>query len=186
MTKPERARWEDAILALFGGLAFAAVGAREHEDWRRDAVDVMRVRSADPRGWKSINSAPDGDVWTVCGPEMPFLPPSLEDFDSVFPVSSRSAAQILVTLQGESFYEGNIPHFDDRKEELLEHAAVILERFGQGAACYTNAGAARENPDADMFAREGEYECFTDYTMDCGVIAVSDSEVGVFWAFMID
>lgn len=37
-----------------------------------------------------------------------------------------------------------------------------------------------------MFRREGAYEGFTGHAMDCGVIAVSTKEVGVFWSFTID
>lgn len=186
MTEADQDRWHDAVLTLFGGMAFAMTGAREHADWRRDAANVMRLKAVDPRGWTSINGAPDGDVWTTCGPSVPFLPPSLDDFDSVFEVSRESAAQLLVTLQGEWFQTAGIPEFEAKKDELLAQAGVILGRFGAAATCYTNASAAKGNQHANMFLREAMYESFTDYTMDCGLIVVSDSEVGVFWSFIID
>lgn len=37
-----------------------------------------------------------------------------------------------------------------------------------------------------MFRHDGAFECFTDYTVDCGVLAVSNVEAGVFWGFAID
>lgn len=51
---------------------------------------------------------------------------------------------------------------------------------------HTNAATARWNPHADMFRREGAYEGFTSHVTDCGVIALSAKEVGIFWGFSID
>lgn len=189
MTVVDKETWKTAVCELFGGSAFAAVGPREGEgegDWRGSAVDVMRLRTRDPRGWLSVNHAPDGDVHTLCGPDRPFLPPRSTDFDAVYDVSRRGAAQVLVTLQGDWFLTAGIPGFDEREPDLMRHAGVILDRFGPDALCYTNASAAGDDPNGDMFDREAAYEGFTDYALDCGVIVVSPTEVGVFWGFVID
>jgi hypothetical protein len=39
------------------------------------------------------------------------------------------------------------------------------------------------NPDADLLNPDAEWNCLSNFTTDCGLIVVSDSEVGVFWAF---
>jgi hypothetical protein len=181
-----RSAWDQAVGSIFCEFSFAAVGARKSEDWRRDVISVMELKSVDPRGWLSINQAPGPSSHLECSPEMPFLPHVVSDFNWVFEVSRRSAEQILVILQGDWFLTSGIRDFDTKKESLLGSASVILERFGDNADYFTNVSAARDDPHGDMFHHEGAYEGFTDYTMDCGVIAVSDAEVGVFWGFIID
>ncbi|QIP84670.1 hypothetical protein GLX30_12190 [Streptomyces sp. Tu 2975] len=101
-------------------------------------------------------------------------------------MSKRGAEQVMVTLQGEWFQAEDIPDFAEREAELASHARVILARFGEDALFFTNAATARQNPHADMYSREGAYEGFTGHVMDCGVIALSATEVGVFWGFTID
>lgn len=186
MAEVTRSSWDQAVRSIFCELSFAAVGARKNDDWRRDVISIMELKSKDPRGWLSINHAPGPSSHLECSPERPFLSRVVDDFDWVFDVSRRSAEQILVTLQGEWFTTSGIDDFDARKDSLLDDASVILGRFGESARYLTNMSAARDDPHADMFRHEGSYEGFTDYTVDCGVIAVSDTEVGVFWGFIID
>ncbi|MFJ7778817.1 hypothetical protein [Streptomyces yangpuensis] len=185
LTQMDATSWSRSLRALFGEAMFAAVGARRREGWRRDALDVMQLRTDDPRGWSRIAAAPGGSD-DGAGPDHPFDAVTAGDFSRAFPVSRRGAEHILVTLQGEWFQAQDIPDFDAREAELTSHARMILERFGEDALFFTNAAAARENPEADMFRREGVYEGFTSHVMDCGVIAVSTREIGIFWGFAID
>ncbi|MFF9509705.1 hypothetical protein ACF1BU_23085 [Streptomyces sp. NPDC014724] len=185
MNQIDDALWNRSLRALFGEGMFAAVGARRRDDWRLDALDVMQLRTGDPRGWSKLAMAPGGDDYGT-GPGNPFSAVTPGDFNAVFPVSRRGAEQIMVTLQGEWFQVEDIPDFDAREAELTSHARVILERFGGEALFFTNVVTAREDPHADMFGREGVYEGFTSHVMDCGVIAVSATEVGIFWGFTID
>ncbi|WP_405797971.1 hypothetical protein [Streptomyces sp. NBC_01506] len=180
-----KASWNCSLRNLFGEVMFAAVGARGHDDWRQDALDAMQLRTGDPRGWLRLIKAPGGRDYGTA-PESPFVAVTPADFDSVFPVSRRGAEQIMVTLLGEWFQVEGIPEFSVREAELTSHARVILERFGGDALFFTNAATARENPHADMFRREGAYEGFTGHVLDCGVIALSATEVGIFWGFTID
>ncbi|MEW1801503.1 hypothetical protein ACIGO7_33455 [Streptomyces virginiae] len=185
MTQIDATSWSRSVRTLFGEGMFAAVGARRRDDWRLDALDVMQLRTDDPRGWSKAAAAPGGrDDGT--GPGSPFAAVTRGDFTTAFPVSRRGAEQILVTLQGDWFQSEDIPDFDAREAELTSHARTILERFGEDALFFTNAATARENPDADMFRREGAYECFTSHVLDCGVIALSATEVGIFWSFTVD
>ncbi|WP_030293119.1 hypothetical protein [Streptomyces katrae] len=185
MTQIDATSWSRSLRALFGEGMFAAVGARWRDGWSLDALDVMRLRTDDPRGWSKVAAAPGGGDHGT-GPDSPFSAVTPGDFSTVFPVSRRGAEQILATLQGEWFQTEDIPDFDAQEAELTSHARTILERFGEDALFFTNAATARENPHADMFRREGAYEGFTSHVMDCGVIAVSATEVGIFWGFTID
>ncbi|MFD6111462.1 hypothetical protein ACFWG0_15295 [Streptomyces yangpuensis] len=185
MIQIDATSWSRSLQTLFGEDMFAAVGARQRDDWRLDALDVMQLRTDDPRGWSTASAAPGGGD-RGAGPGGPFSAVTPGDFSAAFPVSRRGAEQILVTLQSEWFQTEDIPDFDAREAELTSYARTILERFGEDALFFTNAATARENPHADMFRREGSYEGFTGHVMDCGVIAVSATEVGIFWGFTID
>ncbi|MET9553361.1 hypothetical protein [Streptomyces sp. NPDC006645] len=185
MTQADEASWSRSLQNLFGEDMFAAVGARVNDDWRLDALDVMQLKTVDPRGWLRLVKAEGGRDYGT-GSENPFIAVTPADFDSVFPVARTGAGQIMVTLLGEWFQVEDIPEFAAREAELTSHARVILERFGEDALFFTNATPARENPHADMFRREGAYEGFTGHVIDCGVIALSAAEVGIFWGFTID
>ncbi|MBL1289041.1 hypothetical protein ACFTXO_06060 [Streptomyces sp. NPDC057067] len=185
MTQIDDVLWSRSLRAMFGEGMFAAVGARRRDDWRLDALDVMQLRTDDPRGWPRIVTAPAGSNYGA-GSENPFGAVTPGDFDAAFPVARSGAEQIMVTLQADWFQTEGIQDFDAREAELMSHARVVLERFGADALFFTNAVSARENPHADMFGREGVYEGFTSYVMDCGVIAVSAAEVGIFWGFTTD
>ncbi|MFD4015857.1 hypothetical protein [Streptomyces sindenensis] len=185
MTRIDEASWTLSLRALFGEGMFAAVGARRHDDWRCDALDVMRLATADPRGWPWLVSAPGGAPYPP-GPNGPFGTVTPIHFNGVFPVSRRGAEQIMVTLQAEWFQTDGIPNFSAREAELTSHARKVLDRFGEDSLFFTNAVSARNKPHADMFSREGAYEGFTEHVMDCGVIALSATEVGAFWGFTID
>ncbi|MFE6130198.1 hypothetical protein ACFQ6Q_18355 [Streptomyces sp. NPDC056437] len=185
MTQVDKASWSASLHALFGAGMFAAVGARRHEDWRLDALDVMQLKTDDPRGWSRLIMAPGGGQYGT-GLKNPFIAVVPADYNSTFPVSRKGAEQLMVSLMGDWFQTEDIPDFAAREQDLMSHASVVLERFGWDALYFTNMSAARDNPHADMFGREGSYEGFTEHVMDCGVIAVSAAEVGIFWGFTID
>lgn len=180
----DSASWESALLELFGGaLAFAAAGPRNHDDWRRDVQAVMTLNVPDPRRWGSLNVTPSGPG-SEKSPETPFADLRLEEFDSLlYRVGYKSASQLLVALQGEYYQSSNIPDFENRKERLFECADIVLSRFSTEAVYYTNLAAARVDPDMDLLNPDAEWNCLSRFTTDCGLVVVSDSEVGVFWAF---
>jgi hypothetical protein len=178
--------WNSAVLDLFGGWSFGWVGPREHDDWRRDATTVMSLKANDPRGWHSANHAPEvGEDRSGTGsPFMPWGPEQLGT--SLYEIGSPSATQLLVALKGEWYQAANIPNFADRRDGLFRSSREIISRFGPDALFFTNASEAQDNPDADLLNPDTEWECLSVYTTDCGLVAVSDTEVGVFWAFWED
>ncbi|WKE71974.1 hypothetical protein [Streptomyces sp. WP-1] len=182
----DSAAWRAGLLELFGGaFAFAAVGPRTQGDWRRDVQAVMMLRAKDPRGWSALVVPPPSA--TAMTDEKPFADLRLEEFDRLlYPVGRESAAQLLVALQGEFYQSANIPDFADREERLMGCAHEILSRFGRDASCYTNAAEARDDPNVNLMNPETEWNCLSEFTTDCGIVVVSDSEVGVFWAFFED
>lgn len=180
----DSASWKTALLELLGGaFAFAAAGPRKHEDWRRDVQAVMTLKVTDPRKWGSLNFPPPS-AGIEKTEEKPFTDLRLDEFDSLlYRVGKRSATQLLVALQGQFYQASHIPNFEIRKERLFGCAEEILSRFGDHATYYTNAAEARGTPDADLLNPDTEWNCLSDFTTDCGLIVISDFEVGVFWAF---
>ncbi|MGW7454147.1 hypothetical protein [Streptomyces sp. NPDC054787] len=63
-------------------------------------------------------------------------------------------------------------------------ARTILGRYGDTFTCYTNVtvGAGR-NGTLDFGASHWGYTPMTFYWEDAGLVTVSDTEVGLFWAF---
>jgi hypothetical protein len=173
--------WRNALLDLFGGgWTFAWVGPREHQDWRRDVAAVMALKVSDPRGWHSVNYAPESGG-------SPFVPWNCEQLGlSLYEIGAPSAAQLLVALKGEWYQARNIPDFENRKGGLLESAREIISRFFPDASFFTNVSEARGNPDVDLLNPVAEWECLSVYTTDCGLVVVTENEVGVFWAFWED
>ncbi|MEV5429769.1 hypothetical protein [Streptomyces sp. NPDC052701] len=183
----DAASWKAAVLDLFGGgWTFARVGPRRHADWRRDAAAVMALEATDPRRWLSINYAPEvGEDRSGTG--SPFMPWSLDELGNcLYEIRRRPAGQLLVALKGDSYQAAGIPDFAKRKDGLFTSSRTVLSRFGPDGRFFTNASDARENPDADLLNPDTAWECLSVYTTDCGLVAVSDTEVGVFWAFWED
>jgi hypothetical protein len=179
--------WEAAVLDLYGGgWTFVRVGPRQHEEWQRDTAAVMALKVADPRGWKSVNYAPEINE-DRSGTGSPFIPCSAEQLgESLYEISRKSAAQLLVALKGEFYQAASIPDFESRKEALFRSSEEILSRFDSDSLFFTNAADAYENRDADLLNPDTEWSCLSVHTTDCGVVAVSDTEVAVFWAFWED
>ncbi|MFE2071824.1 hypothetical protein [Streptomyces misionensis] len=183
----DSASWQADLLELFGGtFAFAAAGPRAHEDWRRDVQAVMTLQVKDPRAWKTLVFTPPTSSATS-NEDKPFADLRLDEFDRLlYLVGRESATQLLVALQGEFYQASNIPDFATHRKRLFECAREVLSRFGDKADHYTNAAAARKNPNADLTNPDTEWNCLSAFTTDCGLVVVSDSEVGVFWAFSED
>jgi hypothetical protein len=179
--------WNEAVLDLFGGgWTFAQVGPRHHDDWRRDVTTVMALKTADPRRWASLNYAPEVDE-NRSGTNSPFFSWSPEETGkSLHEIGAESAGRLLVALKGDLYQAANIPDFEQRKETLFKSSRTILSRFGAGSRFFTNAAEAHRNPDADLLNPDTEWDCLSVYTTDCGLVAVSDAEIGVFWAFWED
>ncbi|MFI9343265.1 hypothetical protein ACIG0D_18645 [Streptomyces sp. NPDC052773] len=183
----DSASWKSALLDVLGsGWTFARVGPRRHEDWRRDVVAVMTLRAEDPRRWHGFDYAPEvGEDRSGIG--APFVRWPLDQLGAcLYEVRRASAEQMLVALQGELYQASRIPDFDRRRDGLFRSARQVLSRFGPRARYFTNASEARGHPDACLLDADTAWECLSVFTTDCGLVAVSDTEVGVFWAFWED
>ena len=180
----DSASWKSALLELFGGAwTFAAAGPRNHDDWRRDVQAVMKLQVKDPRNWSSLNFPPPGSGGER-NQETPFVDLRLDEFDSLlYRVGKKSASQLLVALQGQYYQSSNIPDFENRKERLFQCADTVISRFSPEIAYYTNLAAARVDPDVELLNPDAEWNRLSNFLSDCGLIVVSESEVGVFWAF---
>ncbi|AKJ12824.1 hypothetical protein ABB07_23145 [Streptomyces incarnatus] len=115
---------------------------------------------------------------------MPWSPEQIQE--SLYEIGGESATQLLVALQGDFYQAAGIKDFENRKEQLFKDSRTVLARFGANSTFFTNAADAYENPTVDLLNPDTEWSCLSVYTTDCGLVAVSDTEVGVFWAFWED
>lgn len=146
----------------------------------------MTLKVKDPRNWDILNCPPP--MGGMADPERKsFADLRLDELSSLlYRVERTAAKQLLVALQGEFYQSANIPNFEARKERLLEDAEIIISRFDPGASYYTNAAEANGAPNANLLNPDTEWNCLSNFTTDCGLVVVSDAEVGVFWAFFED
>ncbi|MEC4020539.1 hypothetical protein [Streptomyces sp. H27-D2] len=182
----DRADWEAAVLHLLDDTyVFAATGPRGHAEWRHDALSIMERSVVDPRGWMTLDWDKENDQErTQYGPAFPFIYPTIEMLvDHLHEITSHSAVELLVAMMDDWFGVKHIPGFTDRKEQLLADARTVTSRYGSRSSCYTTSILARTTKSPDFFQKESGGVSFTDYTLDLGLIIVSESEVGVFWAF---
>jgi hypothetical protein len=182
----ERDEWNGAVRCLFDEeYVFVLTAPREHVDWHSDALAVLKREVEDPRGWHSQDldsrqRIEDPEV----GAEFPFVSPTLESLRTrLWPVGLDAAAQLLVAMKDDWLEVRNITDFDARKEDLLSASRLLLARYGSSPECFTNASVARVREDPNFFAGTSGCSPFTEWTMDWGLVVVSEAEVGVFWRF---
>jgi hypothetical protein len=146
----------------------------------------MALRSTDPRKWSSLNYAPEVNE-NRSGIGSPFMPWGPEQLgQSLYEVGREQAGRLLVALQGELYQAARIPDFEQREDGLFSASRLVLSRFAPDARFFTNASVARDDAGADLLNPDTVWECLSVYTTDCGLIALSDTEIGVFWAFWED
>ncbi|MGW8381021.1 hypothetical protein [Streptomyces sp. ODS28] len=95
-SQPTRVAWENAALMLDDVYGFVSVGPRQHQDWRRDAVPVLRREAEDPRGWRG--DLPEEPERHQEGPFYPFEPVTPEALDAHLSEITLSSATSLVAL----------------------------------------------------------------------------------------
>jgi hypothetical protein len=188
--------WAEALTMYEGRYSYVLVGPRAHRDWERDVAAVMRRDVVDPRSWRWID-VDEGAEERLEDPFFPFvLPPSEPEAAAawragLWTVPRTSVEGLLVMLSttwldvpGERAHN----HFETRRSELERKARVILSRFPEGTSFYTNAGypgsitASRATP-PDFYEATTGCTPMSQYDWDLGLIAVSDTEVGIFWSF---
>lgn len=180
--------WEAAVRHLFeDAFPYDATGPRRHEDWVLDVLALMARAVPDPRGWTGLDDTaqtPERETY----PTYPFAvhPPEyialrLHDIDRA------SAENLLLALTDDCCTLSNLKRFTQSEEELRAMARTILARYGDEATYHTNVSRPGPVPGTlDFTTSHWGYSPLAltkDYSEDCGLIVVSDTEVGMFWNF---
>ncbi|MER5418049.1 hypothetical protein [Streptomyces virginiae] len=77
----------------------------------------------------------------------------------------------------------NLERFSESFEELQEMARTILARYGDAFTCHTNVSTVGHVGRLDFGGQSVGWTPMTFYGEDCGLVVVSDTEVGLFWTF---
>ncbi|MEV6425310.1 hypothetical protein [Streptomyces sp. NPDC051662] len=177
--------WDAAIRHLYrDAYAYIATGPYHHEDWTLDVLALMARAVPDPRGWARVDDA-EKDPERVGNPTWPFavhppeyLAPRLKAIDQ------DSAENLLLALTEGGCTLSNLRYFDESADELRAMARTILARFGDKAIYRTNVSKTGSAPGTLDFTLESlGYSPLSVFTEDCGLVIVSDTEVGLFWNF---
>ncbi|MEW1698072.1 hypothetical protein [Streptomyces sp. NPDC091278] len=177
--------WDAAVRHLYrDAFAYIATGARRHEDWVLDALALMGRAVPDPRGWARVDDAAQAPERQVC-PAYPFavhppeyVAPRLKEIDR------DSAEDLLLALTETGCTLANLQYFDESPEQLREMARTVLARYGDTATYHTNVNKRGSAPGTLDFTRESlGYSPLGVLMEDCGLVIVSDTEVGLFWSF---
>ncbi|MDX3536313.1 hypothetical protein PV721_18410 [Streptomyces sp. MB09-01] len=189
----DQASWEAAVRHLYeDGCAFNATGPRKHEDWRADVLAVMERAVPDPRGWIGLDDTADYPYRTEL-PAFPFCRPSFRADPSrpltpadvgerLHEIDRASAENLLLALTDDGCTLRNLERFTESFEELQDMTRTILARYGDTFTCYTNVSSVGHIGTLN-FGKPMGWSPMTFYGEDCGLVVVSDTEVGLFWAF---
>ncbi|MFI1659042.1 hypothetical protein ACH4ZU_29665 [Streptomyces sp. NPDC020472] len=180
----DQASWEAAVRHLYeDAYPYDATGPRRHEDWILDVLALM-ARVADPRGWAGLDDAAQNPE-RAASPTYPFVshPPDyirtrLREIDR------GSAENLLLALTDDGCTLSNLRRFAESEEELRVVARTVLARYGDTATYHTNVDRPGTAPGTlDFTTPNWGYSPLSVYSEDCGLIVVSDTEVGMFWNF---
>ncbi|MCV2459731.1 hypothetical protein OEB94_10685 [Streptomyces sp. ICN988] len=181
----DQTSWDAAVRHLYrDATAYIATGSRRHKDWTHDVLDLMARFVPDPRGWARIDDTKE-DPERVASPLWPFaertpeyIAPRLDEIDR------DSAESLLLALTEGGCTLANLQYFAESPDELREMARTVLARYGTEATYHTNVSKNGSEPGTlDFTRKELGYNPMTVFTEDCGLVIVSDTEVGMFWNF---
>lgn len=196
MPTPDARAWAEALSMYERRYSYVLVGPRAHQDWVRDVAAVMRREVTDPRSWRWLD-VDEGEEERLEEPFFPFvLPPSAPQGAAAWrrglrTVPQTSVERLLVMLSTTWL---DVPRerarndFETRRPELERKARVILSRFPEETSFHTNTGYPTGSTDSRTDAPDF-YEATTgctplsQYDWDLGLIAVSGTELGLFWSF---
>ncbi|MEU3681475.1 hypothetical protein AB0E99_11210 [Streptomyces sp. NPDC030592] len=176
--------WEAAVRHLFeDAYPYDATGPRRHEDWVLDLLALM-ARVPDPRGWSGLDDAAQAPERET-SPTYPF---AVHSRDYVVPrlqeIDRNSAENLLLALTDDCCTLSNLRRFTESEEELRVMARTVLGRYGDGARYHTNVNMpGHVRGTLDFTSSSCAYSPLSVYTEDCGLVVVSDTEVGMFWNF---
>ncbi|MGW4030981.1 hypothetical protein ACWEFL_16960 [Streptomyces sp. NPDC004838] len=161
----DQTSWKAAVRHLYrDAFAYIATGPRRHEDWMLDVLALMARAMPDPWGWARVDDAEE-DPERLGNPMWPFaihppeyVAPRLKKIDR------DSAEDLLLALTGGGCTLSNLGYFDEYADDLRAMA---------GSAPGT----------LDFTLESLGYSPMSVFTEDCGLVVVSDTEVGLFWNF---
>ncbi|MFD7967138.1 hypothetical protein [Streptomyces clavifer] len=183
MSPVDQTSWDAAVRHLYeDAYPYDATGPRRHEDWVLDVIALM-ARVPDPRGWAGLDAAQNPE--REASPTYPFVahPPEyiarrLQEIDRA------SAENLLLALTDDCCTLSNLKRFTESEGELRAMARTILARYGDEATYHTNVSRPGPVPGTlDFTTSHWGYSPLSVYSEDCGLIVVSDTEVGMFWNF---
>ncbi|MFD5512846.1 hypothetical protein ACFWIB_34530 [Streptomyces sp. NPDC127051] len=184
MQSANQASWDAAVRHLYrDAFAYVATGPRRHEDWTLDVLALMARDISDPRGWARVDDA-ERDPQRVRNPMYPFavhppeyIAPRLKEIDRA------SAENLLLALTEAGCTLSNLQYFDESPDELRAMARTILARYGDEATYHTNVSKQGSAPGTlDFTLKSFGYSPLGVYMEDCGLVIVTDTEVGLFWS----
>lgn len=185
MPSVDQTSWDTAVRHLYrDAFAYIATGPRRHEDWTLDILPLMARDVPDPRGWARVDDSEQAEerVWNPTYPFVShppeYIAPRLKEIDR------DSAENLLLALTEVSCTLSNLRYFDESPDELRAMARTILSRYGDGATFHTNVSKQGSAPGTLDFTVDSlGYNPLGVYMEDCGLVIVSDTEVGLFWTF---
>ncbi|NEC53858.1 hypothetical protein G3I18_35740 [Actinospica acidiphila] len=181
----EQTSWDAAVRHLYrDATAFIATGPRHHENWTLDVLALMARAVPDPRGWARIDDAEkaperrENPTWPFVAHPPKYMAPRLQEIDR------NSAESLLLALTEGGCTLDNLQYFTETPEELRAMARTVLARYGDAATYHTNVSRRGSLPGTLDFTQESTgYNPMTVFTEDCGLVVVSDAEVGMVWNF---
>jgi len=180
----DRKSWEAAVRHLYeDAFPYDATGPRHHEDWVLDVITLM-ARVPDPRGWAGLDDAAQNPR-REASPTYPFVAhPSEYIAERLKEIDRASAENLLLALTDDRCTLSNLRRFTEGEEELRAMAETILARYGDEAGYHTNINMpGHVRGTLDFTSSSWAYSPLSVYSEDCGLIVVSDTEVGMFWNF---
>lgn len=196
MATPDVEAWADALAMYEQRYSYALLGPRAHQDSAWDVAAVMRREAVDPRDWRWID-VDEGEEERLADPFFPFvLPPSDPEGAAAWRAGlravPRTSVERLLVLLSTTWLD--VPrelarnHFESRRPELERKAGVILSRFSEGTSFHANTGfpgvrTGNRVDDPDFYEMTTGCNPRSQYDWDLGLVAVSETEVGVFWSF---
>ncbi|MCC9689285.1 MULTISPECIES: hypothetical protein [Streptomyces] len=181
----DQASWEAAVRHLYrDAVAYIATGPRCHEDWVRDVPALMARALPDPRGWARIDDM-EGAPERVGNPTWPFAahPPEYVA-PRLTKIDRDSAENLLLALTEAGCTLSNLQYFAESPDQLRVMARTVLARYGDEATYHTNVSKHGSAPGTVDFTLDGlEYNPLGVLMEDCGLVIVSNTEVGLFWSF---
>lgn len=176
--------WARSVESLRGRTPFFVhVRSREDSFWCEDVQNIIRGQGSNSEKW-----GVGGDLRFPLFPGYHFTAEpfnvfsSEELYASLSEVPPRVACDMLVLIAlGSAGGRRRLQSYT-QLPNILAGADALLASFGSSVSFWTNADDA-EAVNETLDFKISELASFTPYPIDFGLVAVSDTDVGVFWTF---